>query len=300
VRVVAAVILCLGLWGCKTQQSKSLHVDASLESLVPSDTVAIAGADLESIRGTLVYEKLLGRLPIPQLDEFTRQTGLDPRKDLSQLLFSTNGKHGLLMARGKFRRPDLERRLESNGASRFSHKNYRLFGSEERAIFFLNDSIAVAGPAAELRSMIDKQSPRGIPPALSAQIRTLPASDQIYAALIGGIEGMNFPVPAGSNAANALQVLRSIDTGALGMDLSHGINLLLRVSSKSERDAKFVHDMVKGLVGLGRLNTPDNQPELLKLYDAIQVQQDQTMTTVMADIPQDLAERFLDLWLKRQ
>jgi hypothetical protein len=38
---------------------------------------------------------------------------------------------------------------------------------------------------------------------------------------------------------------------------------------------------------------------MLKLYDAIQVTQQQTRTKVVADIPADLADRFLDMWLKR-
>jgi len=49
----------------------------------------------------------------------------------------------------------------------------------------------------------------------------------------------------------------------------------------------------------GRLNAPDNQPQLLKLYDAIQVTQQQTLTVVKADIPADQTDRFLDLLLKR-
>jgi hypothetical protein len=57
--------------------------------------------------------------------------------------------------------------------------------------------------------------------------------------------------------------------------------------------------MVKGVVGLGRLNTPDNRPELLKLYDAIDVQQQQSRAQITAKIPTDLADKFLDLWLKR-
>ena len=50
---------------------------------------------------------------------------------------------------------------------------------------------------------------------------------------------------------------------------------------------------------LFRSNTPDNHPELLQLYDAIQVTEQQNHTQVMAQIPADLADRFLDLWLKR-
>ena len=96
-----------------------------------------------------------------------------------------------------------------------------------------------------------------------------------------------------------LQALRSVQTATLGMDLSHGLSAAAEVDCTTERDAKFVHDMVKGIVGLGRLNTPDNQPEMLKLYDAIQVTQQGTRTQANADIPQELADKFLDLWLKR-
>ena len=96
-----------------------------------------------------------------------------------------------------------------------------------------------------------------------------------------------------------MQVLQSVSSATLGMNLSNGIHATADVECKTERDAKFVHDMIKGVVGLGRLNTPENRSELLKLYDGIQVTQQQTRAHIAADIPQDLADRFLDLWLKR-
>jgi hypothetical protein len=157
----------------------------------------------------------------------------------------------------------------------------------------------VAGPAAQLRSIIDQAGGRGLPVALRDLLRSLPADDQIYAALAGGLEGLNLAVPQDSNLGNIVNILRSLDSATLGMDLRSGIAVTAEVTSKTERDAKFVHDMVKGIVGLGRLNTPDNRPEMLKLYDAIKVEQQQTHTKVTADIPADLADRFLDLWLKK-
>jgi preprotein translocase subunit SecD len=99
--------------------------------------------------------------------------------------------------------------------------------------------------------------------------------------------------------ANILQSLRSVNTTTLGMDLSNGFRVTAEVNCNTERDAKFVHDLLKGVIGLGRLNTPDNQPQMLRLYDAIEVTQQQTRTQVKADIPQELADKFLDLWLKR-
>ena len=70
-----------------------MRIDPALESLVPADTVFIVGGNLDAIRETAVYQKLLSRVPLPQLDDFTRQTGLDPRKDLSQILSCSNGKN---------------------------------------------------------------------------------------------------------------------------------------------------------------------------------------------------------------
>ena len=299
-RPFSAAILCLVLAGCQAKKSASLHIDPTLESLVPADTVIVAGANLDAIRQASVYQKLLARLPLPQLEEFSRQTGLDPRKDLSEALFCWDGKHGLFLARGKFRPADLEARLKTNGATQFGYKKYRLFGNEQSAIVFLNDSIVLAGPANDLRSVIDRgQSTPGLPPALAELVRTLPGNDQIYAALIGGLEGVDLVVPKTGVFGNLVQVLQAVDSAALGMDLSKGIDAIVRVNSKTERDAKFVHDMVKGLVGFGRLNAPANQPELLKLYDAIQVTQQQMLTVIRANIPADQTDRLLDLLQKR-
>ena len=299
-RALCAALLLLTAAGCRTNKpSESLHIDNALESLVPADAVFIAGVNVDAIRDTPVFQKLLSRMPLPQLDDFTKRTGLDPRKDLSEIVSCTNGRSGLLMARGKFRIADVEEKLEENGAKRFAYKKYGMFGDERAAVLLLNNTTAIAGPAAELRSIIDGSGARGLPPPLRDLLRSLPADDQIFAALTGGLEGLNLPIPEGSNLGNIAGVLRTIDSATLGMDLRNGIVAVAEVASKSERDAKFVHDMVKGLVGLGRLNTPDNRPELLKLYDAIQVTQQQTHAKVTANISAALTDQFLDLWLKR-
>jgi hypothetical protein len=300
-RSLAAAMLCLVLAGCQPKKSEALRIDPSLEAMVPADTVFVVGANLDAIRETPVYQKLLSRVPLPQLDEFARQTGLDPRRDLSQILSCSNGKHGLLMARGKFNIADLEAKLEARGAKRFGYKNRNLFGNEQGAVFIMNASTAIAGTAEQLRALIDRGNGPGggLPPPLRDLVRTIPGNYQIWAALTGGLEAMSPNVPPNSNFANIVNALKSIDTATIAMDLSKGFAVKAEVTCKAERDAKFVHDMVKGVVGIGRLNTPDNHPELLKLYDAIQVTQQQTHAQVTADIPTDLADRFLDLWLKR-
>lgn len=294
-----AALLCVAFAGCQAKKSGSIRIDPALEALIPADTVFIVGGNIDAVRETPVYQKLLSRVPLTQLDEFTRQTGLDPRKDLSQVLSCSNGKNGVLMARGKFNIPDLEKRLTARGATRSSYKNHDLFESQRLSFLFLNSSTALVGPAADLHSILDRGSGGGLPAALRDVVRTIPGNDQVWAALTGGVQSLNLAVPRDSNLANIVSALKSIDTATIGMDLSSGIGLNVFVVCKTERDAKFVHDMLKGVVGIGRLNTPDNHPELLQLYDAIQITAQQNHAQVTAQIPADLADRFLDLWLKK-
>lgn len=293
----AVALLALALAGCLPKKSASLHVSPTLEALVPADTVVVLGFNLAALGDTAVFQKLSSRVPLPQLDEFEKQTGLDPRKDLSEFLVCSNGKNAVLLARGRFRVADLEARFKAKGVAPTNYKGHALFGEDRAAVTFLDDSTAAAGASAELHSLIDRTG--GLPPGLRDLLRTLPADDQVYAALTGGVANLNLPLPREGNMGNVLDALKSVESATLGMNLSKGIDAVAVVNCKTAGDAKFVHDLVRGLVGFGRLNTPDNKPEMLKLYDSIQVTQQDTETKVAADVPQELTDHFLDMWLKK-
>jgi hypothetical protein len=300
-RAATLALLSLALIACLPKKSASLHVNPALEALVPSDTVVVLGVNLASIGTTPIYQKLITRVPVPQLDRFIEETGLDPRKDLSELLLCSNGKSPLLLIRGKFRIADLDARFKSKGVAPSNYKGHGLFGDDRAAITFLDDSTAAAGSPIALHSLIDQAGSKGggLPPELRDLLRTLPEGDQVYAALTGGVENLNLPVTREGNLGSILDALRSVESATLGLNLSKGMDAVVVVNCKTERDAKFIHDLVRGLVGFGRLNTPDNKPEMLKLYDAIQVTQQQSQAKVTADVPEELADHFLDLWLKK-
>jgi hypothetical protein len=301
-RWLPLLLASLVLAACQPKQSASLHVSPALEALVPADTVVVLGLNLTALQNTAVYPKLAARIPLAQLDQFTKLTGLDPRADLSELLFCSNGKNALLLVRGKFHIQDLEAHFKSNGGTPSSYKGHTIFGDPRGGVAFLDDSTAVGGSSAEIHALLDQPSGagRGLPASLRDLLRTVPPGDQVYAALTGGIENLNLPLPRGGNFGNIMQALRSVESATVGLNLSKGIDAVAVVDCQTERDAKFIHDMLRGLIGFGRLNTPDNQPDLLKLYDAIQVTEKQSETKVTADVPQELADKFLDLWLKEK
>jgi hypothetical protein len=63
----------------------------------------------------------------------------------------------------------------------------------------------------------------------------------------------------------------------------------------TEKDAMSLRDTVRGVVGLGRLSVPENQPELLKVWDGITVDQVGRSISLRADIPQDLLDRLVQI-----
>ena len=300
-RFALVYIAALVLMGCAPGKRTSVFIDPSLEMLVPPDTTFIVGASVDKIKDTQVYRKLLKDLSLPQLDDFTKKTGIDPRRDLWQIISVSNGKTALLMARGKFS-TEMEPKLESEGAQRIGYKGYTLLGNEQGAVLFMNTSTAVAGSTDQLRQVVDRrnQSTNGLPALLREQISALSPDDEIWAASVGGLSNLGLQLPENSNLANAMQVLKGIDSIRLGLDVRSGLKAEAAALCDSEKSAKRVHDSLRGLIGFGRLSTPDNRPDLLQLYDGLKVTQDHTRTDLTAEIGPDLVDRFLDLWLKRK
>ena len=287
---------------CKPAARKAVFVDPALEIMVPADATFATGADLDAIRTTHVFQKYLGQISLPQLDDFTKKTGIDPRKNLWQILSCSNGKTALFMARGRFSFNDEEPRIQIEGVKRMGYKGYNLFGNEQSSVIFMNTSTAVAGRTDDLHTLVDlrNQGTRGFPAALKEKVASIGHDNQIWAAFTGGLQNVNLGVSPDSNAGQVLQVMRGIESGTLGANLKDGFGFEARLDCKSPNDAKLVHDAIKGVIGLGRLSTPDNQPELLQLYDAIHVKLDQTRVEVTATVPGNLEDKFLDLWLKKR
>jgi hypothetical protein len=197
------------------------------------------------------------------------------------------------MARGNFRAAKLEHK--------FTYKGHDLFGDDRHAVMFVSPSTAVAGPTAELKTMIDERgkSTHGLPADLRPIVQTIGAGRQVWAAFVGGLQGLDFGFREDSTLGQILRVFRGIDRGTIGIDLRSGIDFKADLDCHTDNDAKHVHDAIRGVIGMGRLSAPDNRPDLLRLYDTINVVQMQKRVDVTALVPPELEEKFLDLWLKQ-
>ncbi len=289
--LVAAALLAFS--GCARRASQTITIDPALSSLISPDTVMLVGVKADALRSTEFYRRWVAARPQPPLDEFARRTGLDPRKDLRELLVASDGKSAVAMARGKFSPSGLEPALAQAGARRFTYKGYTLTGTETAAVVFLNDSTAVAGPAAALRATLDRRERGPAPPkTLLDRVATVPATSQVWVVATGLFDKINLPTSQTGSLGIPPQVFGSIQGVTAWADLRESADLTAKIDTSTPQDAKRTHDAIKGLIGMGRLSTPDGKRELLRLYDSVTVGQQERVIHVKANIPLDLLEKL--------
>ncbi len=297
-RICVAMTAALILAGCERPHPPDfgVKIDPALAMLAPADTVLMAGTRVEELVKTPVYLKYVAGRQIPQIDEFARYTKLDPRTELWELLYVSNGKQGVLLGRGKFSDQLEDPRAQKNNPNVSDYKGLTMVGNGTTAVMFINTSTAAVGSPEALRSLVDQREHAGGPPApLVALMKELPKEAQFWAVYLGG--PVKLPFDDNSNQGNINKLIGSIQTGTLYLDLRTGLKGSAQGSCSSEQAAQQVHDALKALIGLGRLSVKPGQENLLPVYDSIQVTQSSHQARVQFDVPQDLIDKFLGVWL---
>jgi hypothetical protein len=295
IRILLCALFVVSV-SCARKTPVGPKIDPALATLIPEDTTLLVGTRLEALERTPVYQKYLADRTFPQVEEFAKQTGLDPKKDLWELLFVSDGKNNVLLGRGKFAN-EMEPRLEKAGAKRFGYKGYNLVGDEKTAVVFFSGSTAAMGPTESLRFLLDQRgASKGPPAALAALMKDIPADAQFWAAYIGG----PVDLPLGGNLANITKLVGSIQTGSLYFDLRTGLNGVALGDCSTDQAAEEVQGALKAFIGLGRLNTPANQPEMQAAWDGFRVTLQDRRVKLYIDVPQNVVDQFLNLWMGRK
>jgi hypothetical protein len=284
------------LAGCAPKSVVGPKIDPALATLIPEDTTLLVGTRLESLEKTPVYQKYLADRTFPQIEEFSKQTGLDPKKDLWELLFVSDGKNNILLGRGKFAN-EMEPRLEKGGAKRFGYKGYNLIGDEKAAVVFISSTTAAMGATDSLRFLLDQRgASKGPPAGLAGLMKDIPADAQFWAVYTGGPVDLGFK----GNLGNINKLVGSIDTGSVYFDLRTGLSGVASGECATNQEAEDVQGALKAFIGLGRLNTPANEKEMLTAWDGMRTTLQDKRVKLYIDVPQGVVDQFLTLWVGRK
>ena len=257
------------LAGCERPHPPSfgVKIDPALAMSVPADTVLLAGARIEELVKTPLYLKYIADRQIPQIDEFARYTKLDPRKELWELLFVSNGKQSVLLGRGKFSDQLEDPRAQKNNPNVSDYKGLTMVGMGDTAVLFINTSTAAVGRPDALRSLVDQREHNGGPPAqLTNLMKDLSKDAQFWAVYAGG--PIKLPFDDNSNLANINPLISSVQSGALYFNLRSGVKGVALGMCSTEQAAQQMHDALKAMIGLGRLSVRPGQEYLCRCSTA--------------------------------
>jgi hypothetical protein len=285
--LIAASLLA----GCTKTPPPGPRIDPALAGLIPADTLQMVGARIDVIVKTPVYRKYLAsRNVISGIQEFTTLTGIDPSKDLWELLYVSNGQRGALLGHGMFS-DEGEPKLQKKGDNRFAYKGFTMVGSDENAILLINQTVMAMGDTAELKAMVDAhEKSAGPPPAMATLLARMPSTAQIWATYGGGQL-----YEASGNLANINKMVGLIQTGTLYFDFSTGLTGLAEGTAGSDQNAEQLESGLRAFIGFGRLAVPPNQPDGQKVFDGLRPTREGREVKLHVDEPDDLVDKLLKM-----
>jgi hypothetical protein len=290
--VLVAGFFALGACGKRT--STGVSVSSVFRPLIPPDTEALAAFDVDEFKNSDFYKRHQSELNFPLLDAMSERIGLDPRRDISYLLLAWNGKQPIAMARGQFKLQTLGPKLVSAGMRRDQYKGVTFFGDARGAVAFEKQNVAIGGTLGVVRAEIDLVNGAGgsVPKELQPRLAAIPAGDQMWAVSRDGLAFAEAPTRSDINSALS-NIAAYVSGASLGIAFDAGTHVSADIVCVSDQGAQRVRDALRGGIGLARLTTKDNESDLLRAYDAIQVSQDQQTIRVRADFSAELTDKLL-------
>lgn len=272
---VAAALL---LSSCGTQSPTGQDIDKAFRPLIPPETKFLGAIDIARLKQSALYAAR--RQDIDRLYERigADRFGIDPRRDLDYLGFFSDGRRAVIFAKGNFRNAN-KRELSKAGSP----------------IEFLNDRVALAGDREAIRAArgLEAKGSGEVPEELAARLHSLPKNDALWLVGRGPLPVDNIPLAndTRSNLGNFVGLVNGITAG---LALDNGLLLTGRLSTQSPAGATRIHDALRGIVALGRLSVKDNETDLLRIYDAIQIGTNGNIVEVNASLPEADVNRLLE------
>jgi hypothetical protein len=268
-------------------------VDNVLERMVPPGTTSLVGGRMDLLKRTDLYRKMVATQSLPQVDEFARETGFDPRRDVRELLFAGTPRGSVLLARGTFHLNPAP--LKDTQKTR--HGEYQILGKGSAGFCILDSTLAVAGDVPAIEAALDewKSGTHTAARSMLARAAGINSQAQLWGVSTGLAGFLADHTPGVNSGLDFSKIFRGIDDTSFQADLSAGLRAEVHGTTANDKDAINLRDTVRGIVGLGRLQVPENQPELLRVWDGINIEQQGRSITIRIDIAQDLLDKLIQM-----
>jgi hypothetical protein len=287
--------------------------DPALLQMVMPDSQVVAGLQVNQAKGSLFGQYVLSHLSVndTKLEEFTSQTGFDPRHDVTEIVIASNWKPNtpdnrwLVLAHGTFNVAKIAAAAQANGSVPTVYQGVNLAthaasssSQVATAIAFLNSTTALAGDVTSVKAAIDrKQSNAPTDSNVFSKAQQVSANNDFWFVTLVPLSNFSGAIPD-PNLSGAMQgnLFAAINQASGGVRFGDTVTISAEAVTRSEKDAQALVDVVKFFAGLVQLNKQNNATagQVATLLDTLQTTTSGNTTTISVAIPEQQLEQLLN------
>ena len=269
--------------------------------ILPADAKFVMGFDVKRFAASPFYERFKAQrgMKPEALAELEAKTGLDPARDLDQIVVAgtgVRGTAGVAVALGHFDLYKLGRAIEASGkAHGTSYEGVTVYNFSEESkqqlsLALVDESTLVLGPTDQVTQALASRT-RGETPlktntALMARVEKIQPGSTFW--MVGDqslLASLPTSIPApGASAGGGSIALPSLVGLTVTGDLEPQVSIAVTGEARDAAAAKNLADVVRGLVAMASLQAAQ-KPELQQLASAVSVATEENRVLVSARIP---------------
>jgi hypothetical protein len=270
--------------------------DPILLNLVSPDAKVVAGVNVEQAKGTQFGQYILNQMQTADahLQELIALTGFDPRRDVRELLVSSDGqpqsKTGLALARGNFDVAKITAAAAQHGAVTEVYGNTTIIEDpkQEGGIAFLNSQTVAAGDIASVKGAIDRQTTaQPLPAAILLKINQWSNSQDAWG--ITTVPPASLAPPNSKATGNNPMAGVAQNVQHAGGGVKFGANVVFsgEATCDTAQNAQTLGDLIKLMVNLAQMQA-SNDPNAAALVKSVTVTPSGNVVKASASLPQDM------------
>lgn len=300
-------------------QASVLAADPELLRLVMPDAKVVAGLQVDRARNSPFGQFVLSRMQLEDesFKKFMRQTGFDPRRDVTEVMLASNWDQAapqsrwLVLARGTFHPEQISAAALANGGAITNFQGVDIVtgvrppkketdtaaAETQNGIAFFDTSNAVLGDIASVKGAIQRKKSSAVAGGpLVAKVRELSARNDFWFVTLVPLSEFAGVVPD-PNLSGAMQgnLLAAVHEASGGIRFGDNVTISGEAVTRSDKDAQALVDVFKFLAGMVQLNSKQNKTagQVSTLLDAMELKTEGNVMTLSLAIPEQQLEQIL-------
>ena len=285
--------------------------DPALLQMVMPDAQVVAGLQVDSAKGSVFGQYVLSHLSVndTKLQEFTAETGFDPRHDVTDIVIASNWKPNtpdnrwMVAAHGAFNIAKIIGVAQANGGVLAPYQGINIVTHPASSnlqlatgIAFLDNSTALVGDLTSVQAAIDRKLSNA--PANSSIVtkaQTASSGKDFWFVTLVPLSNFSSSIPDPSGAMQG-NLLAAINQASGGIRFGDTVTITAEAVTRSEKDAQALVDVVKFFASLVQLNRQQNSAagQVATLLDTLKTSTSGNTTTISLAIPEQQLEQLLN------